>query len=76
MNYLDGGEPVTEDSYEGDELSLAERLDELERRLDEARSSGGDGAGFVVCAFGVPLGMILSWSKNASILWCILHGCV
>lgn len=23
---------------------------------------------------GVALAMILSWSKNASILWCILHG--
>lgn len=52
-----------------------ERLDEIERRLDEVESDLGASKGFSLCyGFGMAIAVVLSWSRNASILWCILHG--
>ncbi|MHB8413573.1 MAG: hypothetical protein ACYDDI_16725 [Candidatus Acidiferrales bacterium] len=53
-----------------------ERLGEIEQRLDELESRGsasstGLSLGY---AIGMSLAIVLSWSRNASILWCILHG--
>ncbi len=55
------------------------RLEELEQRIEQlesAEESGGRGeAGLSLgYASGMMLAMILSWSRNASIWWCILHG--
>jgi len=57
------------------------RIDELERRVDELESAGreiesSDDAtglylGYVV---GMSLAVVLSWSRNVSIVWCIVHG--
>ena len=79
MKDLGENEPKIYDDYygEGDgPPSTTERLDDLEYRLNQLTSSAGrgDGGGFFLFAFGGPLAMILSWSRNASILWCILHG--
>lgn len=52
------------------------RIEELERRIDELESTPpvtvtGLSLGY---AMGLSLAMVLSWSRNASILWCLLHG--
>lgn len=52
------------------------RIDELESRVDELESAGpasatGLSLGYAV---GMSLAVVLSWSRNASILWCIVHG--
>jgi hypothetical protein len=49
---------------------LRSRVDDLESRSEEA----GDSGGIFVYMLGSCLAMILSWSRNASILWCIGHG--
>ena len=56
------------------------RIDELVQRIEEIESEeeekSGNGAGcvFLGYAMGMTMAMILSWSRNASILWCMLHG--
>jgi hypothetical protein len=52
---------------------LESRVTELEAQL-EGRSSD-DGASIVYTS-GMALAMVLSWSRNGSILWCMLHGAV
>ena len=52
------------------------RIEELERRIDERESTApviatGLSLGY---AMGMCLPIVLSWSRNASILWCVLHG--
>ena len=65
---------------EGLELRLRDmgdedRLDELEERIDELESGGGGTAGIsIVYALGMTIAVVLSWSRNGSILWCMLHG--
>ena len=55
-------------------LETRERVEELEKGGD-SDDPGGSGASVPYLA-GVALAMILSWSRNASILWCMLHGLV
>jgi hypothetical protein len=55
---------------------LQDRVEELEERIKEfedKRGSSSDGAagGYLL---GTVIAVVLSWSRNASILWCILHG--
>jgi tetrahydromethanopterin S-methyltransferase subunit G len=74
-------EEYDQEGYDGGELNdKDERLDELEQRIEQLESEEESGAhrgeaglslGY---AMGMTLAMILSWSRNASILWCILHG--
>ncbi len=49
---------------------LGNKVGVLEKQIEEYRSS------FISIgyAMGMALAMILSWSKDASILWCMLHG--
>jgi hypothetical protein len=65
-----------DDSEYGD--SPKERLDELESRIEELEASSPQHTVLLVFFyfFGVPLAMILSWSRDASILYCIWHGCM
>jgi hypothetical protein len=49
---------------------LEERIDVLEHKF--ARLSQSAATGFY--ALGTSIAVVLSWSRNASILWCILHG--
>jgi hypothetical protein len=71
-----------DDSEYGD--SPKGRIDELESRIDELESGTAEGVGSIGVLFflagfyffGVVLAMILSWSRNASILYCIWHGCM
>ena len=65
-----GDEPVYPDDDD-----LESRVEELEAKLAHEGSSSGSGVGCATLyGFGTPLAMILSWSKNGSILWCIAHG--
>ena len=57
---------------------IENRIGELERWAAEligeglvSLRGGCIGLGY---AFGMALAITLSWSRNASILWCILHG--
>ena len=69
---MDDYDPV-EDSEDDDE-SLSERLDELERRIEELDSNRGEAGCLLGYAMGMSLAMILSWSRSASVLWSLLHG--
>jgi hypothetical protein len=55
-----------------------EQLEELESRIEELESGGGSRRGdasiSIVYALGMSIAIVLSWTRNASILWCILHG--
>lgn len=53
-----------------------QRIDDLESRIDELESSSRRGEAGIATGYGMgmTLAMILSWSRNASILWCMLHG--
>ncbi len=60
---------------------LSERLEELKRQLGELKGGTAwledvtaEVTAAVIYTLGAALGMILSWSRNVSILWCILHG--
>jgi two-component system chemotaxis response regulator CheY len=68
-----------EDGYwsdDDDDQELESRVDEIEQRLDRLGSSGDYDMGGAVVGYsmGMTLAMILSWSSNSSILWCMLHG--
>jgi len=53
--------------------AIASKFEEIEERLDGIKQSHtSEGTGLWV--FGSALAMILSWSRNASILYCIGHG--
>ena len=64
-----------EEEYEGASDS-DERLDGLEERVEQLESASRRGeAGLSLgYAMGMTLAMILSWSRNASMLWCMIHG--
>jgi hypothetical protein len=49
---------------------MEERVDALENKFDRLSQSAA--TGFYV--LGTAIAAVLSWSRNASILWCILHG--
>ena len=66
-----------QEEYEGGESSdNDDRLDDLEQRVEQLESAPRRGeAGLSLgYAMGMTMAMILSWSRNASILWCMLHG--
>jgi hypothetical protein len=52
---------------------LSSRLEQLENLAQERDSSRRGGVGLIY-ALGMAIAVTLSWAKNASILWCILHG--
>jgi len=52
--------------------SLDARVAELERRVSKRRCPVGGGAG--IWSLGMAIAVVLSWARNASILWAILHG--
>ena len=55
---------------------LSRRVDALESSAEEAeesRSEREDGIGLLY-VLGMAIAVTLSWARNASILWCILHG--
>ena len=62
--YLD--EPTTAEELEA-------RVDDLEAQLEEVKEGHGSSA-IGPYLFGSCLAMILSWSRNGSILLCIGHG--
>jgi len=68
----DNDEPYEEAEPPGGD----ERLEKIEERLEELESRGyGGSTGLSLgYAVGMSLATVLSWSRNASILWCILHG--
>jgi hypothetical protein len=52
---------------------LSERVEALESSAEQSGSTSRDGIGLGY-ALGMAIAVTLSWSRNASILWCILHG--
>jgi len=90
LSYIfDGGDPtkVSEQGKLGASQGY-ERLDELEDRINALEDTsqlealndrlneleGQNHSLSLVYGMGMMLAMILSWSRNASILYCILHG--
>ena len=56
---------------------LEERVEELESRLESLNSEASKPGlifGGSFWGLGMTIAVVLSWSRNASILWCILHG--
>jgi hypothetical protein len=57
--------------------AVASKFEEIEDRLteiDKERSERNTAGGIGIFGFGSALAMILSWSRNGSILYCIGHG--
>lgn len=73
ISILNCGDSMTEEDEFNDNEA---RIEELEQRIEELESAGparatGLSLGY---AMGLSLAIVLSWSRNASILWCMLHG--
>jgi hypothetical protein len=66
----DDFDPPDDPESQVEELSL--RVEQLES-AEESRSARRDGIGLLY-ALGMAIAVTLSWARNASILWCILHG--
>jgi hypothetical protein len=49
---------------------LENRIDDLQNRFNQLSQSAVSG----LYLLGTAIAVVLSWSRNASILWCILHG--
>ena len=57
------------------QAGLEARVAEVEKRVGKRRCGCGGGHGGTGCwALGSAIAVVLSWSRNASILWAILHG--
>jgi len=52
---------------------LSWRVEQLEGSVGESGSARRDGIGLAY-ALGMAIAVTLSWARNASILWCVLHG--
>lgn len=52
---------------------LEERVSALEEKLEDADKGSGSG-GIAIWSLDMAIAVVLSWSRSASILWCILHG--
>lgn len=68
-----------DEDYHTDPGTADDRIDELEQRIEELESRGSPeyhgGTGLSLgYALGMALAVVLSWSRNSSILWGILHG--
>ncbi len=61
----DGSEDV-----EGQVEELTGRIERLEAKLGEDYKNGIG----LFYALGMAIAVVLSWARNASILWCITHG--
>lgn len=61
----DGSEDV-----EGQVEELTGRIERLEAKLGEDYKNGIG----LFYALGMAIAVVLSWARNASILWCIAHG--
>jgi hypothetical protein len=73
-DYLAGSD-VDDVGTPGEELQerieqMEDRIVVLENKFDRLSQSAA--TGFYV--LGTAIAVVLSWSRNASILWCILHG--
>jgi tetrahydromethanopterin S-methyltransferase subunit G len=51
---------------------IEDRLNEIERKRSNSDHGSAGGIGFY--GFGAALAMILSWSRDVNILYCIGHG--
>jgi hypothetical protein len=69
-DYLGGSENYHPSSPVDELADRVERLEESTRSLADKFESAGTGA----WGLGMAIAVALSWSRNASILWCILHG--
>lgn len=72
-------ESITNDDYaqQTDLDDLEARIRELEAKIEELGDEGSPEQRVnIACGYAVgsALAIVLSWSRNASILWGILHG--
>jgi hypothetical protein len=67
-DFDDAGTPVEElqERIEG----LEERIGDLENKFNQLSQSAITG----FYGLGTAIAVVLSWTRSASILWCILHG--
>jgi hypothetical protein len=61
------------ENFEPEAVSQMDRIDELESRVVKLETRVSEGLTFTY-ALGMAIAVVLSWSRNHSILWCILHG--
>jgi hypothetical protein len=75
-DYLAGSDFDDDMDLSIDELEV--RLEQLEDQVSELgnqlQTSQTAGIGFY--GLGTAIAVVLSWSRNVSILWCILHGII
>ena len=70
---------MSDDYDDVDVESVTDRIEDLESQLEELRgelesgSHVNDGLSLGY-ALGMTIAVVLSWSRNASILWCMFHG--
>ena len=82
MNDPDYEEPEYSDpdfATDDDVQQLSDRIDELEAQVQDhseklASSPAADNGLSLGYALGMAIAVVLSWSRNKAILWCILHG--
>jgi hypothetical protein len=70
--YESDDDPIVRSEFDDFESRIEQmegRIKELEEGNETARNSGA-----AVYVLGTAIAVVLSWSRNASILWCILHG--
>jgi hypothetical protein len=77
----DNSEEDSPDSEEEWSVSSSQELEERVEELESGLQSLSSKASEAGCIFGgsfwglgMTIAVVLSWSRNASILWCILHG--
>jgi hypothetical protein len=73
-DYLAGSDFDDDMNLSLDELEV--RVEQLEGQVSELGSQlqASQTAGIGFYGLGTAIAVVLSWSRNASILWCIFHG--
>jgi hypothetical protein len=56
------------------QTDLEARVAELERRVERSKGHGRAHGGTGFWSLGMAIAVVLSWARNGSILWAMLHG--
>lgn len=66
--------PEATTAEQGTQRDLEAKVAELERKIERIRRCKGAQGASGCYALGMALAVVLSWARNASILWAIAHG--